>query len=179
MFEKGFVHIYTGDGKGKTTAAVGLALRASGQGCKVLIYQFLKPAPCSGEFEVIKNTKTSITIDALKVKWDLCKSLQNSEDTACAKKAIREALGNLIEIAQKGLYDLIILDELIFCLGKGLAEFEQVRNLIESKASHVELVLTGRGASGKIIDLADLVTEMRCIKHPFEKGVKARKGIEY
>lgn len=179
MLEKGFVQVYTGDGKGKTTAAFGLALRAAGQGNKVLIYQFLKPPALGlGERFALQRASIRIRMEALEEPWDV-RSPGNEQDVARTKKAIKDALTRLIETAQKGFYDVLVLDEIVFCLSEGLADFGDVKRLIERKDPHVELVLTGRGATPELIALADLVTEMKKIKHPFDRGVRARSGIEF
>ena len=180
MFKKGLVHIYTGDGKGKTTAAFGLALRAAGHGNKVLIYQFLKPASLNaGERKALSDVKKSITVESLGLKWDLSKSLKNKDMAAQAKKTIKKTLERIGRTANTKLYDLIILDEIVFCLSKGLAEISDISEIIKKRDKSVELVLTGRGATKELINLADLVTEMKNIKHPFDKGLTSRKGIDY
>ena len=180
MLKKGLVQIYTGDGKGKTTAALGLALRAAGQGNKVLIYQFLKPASLKlGERLALEATDLPIVVKSLEAKWDIVTSKDNPADVAAAKTAIGEALGKLTESAHSGEYDVMILDEIVYCLSKRLAAFEDVKNLIKNKHLGTELVLTGRGAGEGLIDLADLVTEMKPLKHPEGKGISARKGIEF
>jgi cob(I)alamin adenosyltransferase len=178
MLEKGLVQIYTGDGKGKTTAALGLALRAAGQGNKVLIYQFLKPANLhTGERTPLYGTK--ITLRVMDTPWDMTKGVEDPKQTADAKKAIREILGKVADAAARRIYDMIILDEIVFCLSQGLAKLEDIKKIIEKKDERVEIVLTGRGATEELMELADLVTEMKKIKHPFDKGVKARQGIEF
>ncbi|OHB63529.1 MAG: hypothetical protein A2Y76_13575 [Planctomycetes bacterium RBG_13_60_9] len=180
MLEKGLVQVYTGDGKGKTTAAFGLALRAAGQGNKVLIYQFLKPPALElGERFALERGAARIRVEAMEEPWDLARSLADRQDVARIKTAIRDVLARLTETARKRFYDVIILDEIVFCLAEGLAEFEDIRRLIEQRDPGVEIVLTGRGATPELIGLADLVTEMKKIKHPFDKGVPARRGIEY
>jgi len=180
MLEKGLVEIYTGDGKGKTTAAFGLALRAAGQGHKVLIYQFLKPYSVeSGERSVLKEGLTGITVDWLKLPWDMAKSFQNENEVAQMRSAIQTVLQKISQMAVSRIYDLFILDEIVFCLSKGLARLEDIRNIIQNKDPSVEIVMTGRGATKELIELADLVTEMKNIKHPFDKGISARRGIDY
>jgi cob(I)alamin adenosyltransferase len=180
MLEKGLVQIYTGDGKGKTTAALGLALRAAGHGNRVLIYQFLKPSSLKlGERLALQTAGLPITVNTLEAKWDITTSWDNSADVAAAKAAIAQALEKLAESASSGEYDLVILDEIVYCLSKGLAAFEDVKRLIDSKHRRCELVLTGRGASGPLEELADLVTEMKLLKHPHDEQVPARKGIEF
>ncbi len=179
MLEKGLVQIYTGLGKGKTTAAFGLALRAAGQGNKVLIYQFLKPSPIDiGERFALKLGAVRIRVEALDVAWDE-NSLNDKEKVAEAKTAIADVLKRIAETAEKRFYDVIILDELVFCLSKNLAKLEDITDIIKRKDSRVEIVMTGRGASDELIDMADLVTEMKNIKHPFDKGIEARQGIEF
>jgi cob(I)alamin adenosyltransferase len=179
MLEKGLVQIYTGDGKGKTIAAIGLALRAAGHGNKVFIYQFLKPPSLDiGERRVLSSLK-SIKVEALDILWDMTKSPNDPKATAEAQTAIHKALEDITESAAKREYDILILDEIVYCLSKGLAKLDDVKNLIEKRDGHVEIVLTGRGATPELIDMADLVSEMKNIKHPYEKDVPARRGIEF
>ena len=167
MLEKGLVQIYTGDGKGKTTAAFGLALRAAGQGNKVLIYQFLKPASLNiGE-------RFALQPDDVKIR------IEDQNTVSKMKEAIKEVLEQIAQAAQKRLYDCVILDEIAFCLSKGLVKLQDIKNIIDKRDPAVEIVLTGRGASKELIALADLVTEMKNIKHPFDKGTPARRGIEF
>lgn len=180
MLDKGLVQIYTGDGKGKTTAAFGLALRAAGAGNKVLIYQFLKPASLElGERFAIELGAVRIRVETLDEEWDMAKSFESAEDVAHTKKTIAEALARLTETAAKRFYDVIILDEIVYCESKGLVELEDIQRLIESKDDRVEIVMTGSGASKELIEVADLATEMRKIKHPFDSGIGARRGIEF
>ena len=180
MLEKGLVQIYTGDGKGKTTAALGLALRAAGRGNKVLIYQFLKPTNLeTGERLALQGLEPEIRIEAIDIAWDMATSWDDEKSVAEMKTAISEALARIAEMAQNRLYDVLILDEIVFCLSKGLAELKDVENLINRRYPSVEIVLTGRGATSELTELADLVTEMRSIKHPFDAGQAARCGIEY
>jgi len=180
MLKKGLVQIYTGDGKGKTTAAFGLALRAAGQGNKVLIYQFLKPPSLDiGERFALQLGAVRIRVEALDVPWDMSKSLDDEEDVAKMQAAISKVLERITETAEKRFYDVLILDEIVFCLSKGLAKLEDIRNIIDKRDPAVEIVLTGRGAAKELMALADLVTEMKNIKHPFDKGLPARRGIEF
>jgi cob(I)alamin adenosyltransferase len=180
MLEKGLVQIYTGDGKGKTTAAFGLALRAAGQGNKVLIYQFLKPLSLDiGERFALQLGAVRIRVEALNVPWDMSKSLEDEQAVAKAKAAISDALKRIAETAEKRFYDVLILDEIVYCISKGLASFKDIKHLIENRDPAVEIVLTGRGASKELVEMADLVTEMKKIRHPFDKGMPARRGIEF
>ena len=180
MLEKGLVQIYTGDGKGKTTAAFGLALRAAGQGNKVLIYQFLKPPSLDiGERFALKLGAVRIRVEALDIEWDMAKSFDDEKQVTQAKAAISETLDRLAQTAEKRFYDVLILDEIVFCLSKGLAKLEDIKNVIDKRDPTVEIVLTGRGATEELITMAELVTEMKNIKHPLNKGLSARRGIEF
>jgi cob(I)alamin adenosyltransferase len=180
MLKKGLVQIYTGDGKGKTTAAFGLALRAAGQANKVLIYQFLKPPSLEiGERLALESGAAQITVEALDVPWDMSKSPKDEQAAATMKNAISEALEKIAETAEKRSYDVLILDEIVYCLLEGLAGLEEVKNVIDSRDPCVEIVLTGRGATEELIAMADLVTEMKKIKHPFDGGISARRGIDF
>jgi cob(I)alamin adenosyltransferase len=180
MLEKGLVQIYTGNGKGKTTAAFGAALRAAGQGNKVLIYQFLKPASLDiGERFAIQSGAVQIRIETLDVPWDMSGSLEDEKAVTKIQSEISDVLKRITQSAEKREYDMLILDEIVFCLSEGLAELEDIKNIIDNRDSAVEIILTGRSASAELIELVDLVTEMKNIKHPFDKGIPARKGIEY
>jgi len=180
MLTKGLVQVYTGDGKGKTTAAFGLALRAAGRGNRVLIYQFLKPPSLElGERLGLERTDLPIRLETLKADWDMLRSPGNEQDIVRAKGAIKDALARLTDLAAQRAYEVIILDEIAFCVSGGLAEIRDVRRLVERRDPAVELVLTGRSATDELIALADLVTEMKKIKHPFDRGVTAREGIDY
>jgi len=174
------VQIYTGDGKGKTTAAFGLALRAAGQGNKVLIYQFLKPPSLDiGERFALQLGAVRIRVEALDIPWDMSTSFKDKEKVAQMQTAISEALERIAETAEKRFYDVLILDEIVYCLAKGLAKIEDIKNIIERKDRRVEIVMTGRDASKELIEMADLVTDMSKVKHPFDKGIAARRGIEF
>ena len=180
MLERGLVQIYTGDGKGKTTAAFGLALRAAGQGNKVLIYQFLKPASLDiGERFALQLGAVRIRVETLDIPWDMSQSFDNEKRVAQTQAAISEVLERIAQTGEKRFYDLLILDEIVFCLSKDLAKLEDIKNVIDRRDPAVEIVLTGRGATDELIALADLVTEMKNIKHPFDKGLPARRGIEF
>jgi cob(I)alamin adenosyltransferase len=180
MLEKGLVQIYTGDGKGKTTAAFGLALRAAGQGNKVLIYQFLKPPSIDiGERFALQLGAVRIRVEAPDIEWDMTKSFEDPQQVSKAQTAISDALQRLAETGEKRFYDVLILDEIVFCLSKGLAKLQDVKDVIDRRDRRVEIVLTGRGAGKELIAMADLVTEMKNIKHPLDKGESARRGIEF
>ncbi len=180
VLDQGIVQIYTGNGKGKTTAAFGLAWRMLGVGGKVYICQFLKPTDqITGESELARQFQGALTLERLEHDWDMKKGTDDTEQVAVNKKAISAKLKEIKLLAQQGKYDLIILDEIVFCLNNKLASRQAIQSIIDTKAKHVELLLTGRGADEKLIAKADLVTEMTPIKHPFNKGIMARKGIEF
>ncbi|MHC4426325.1 MAG: cob(I)yrinic acid a,c-diamide adenosyltransferase [Planctomycetota bacterium] len=180
MLEKGLVQVYTGDGKGKTTAAFGLALRAAGQGNKVLIYQFLKPPSLDiGERFALQLGAVRIRAESLDVPWDMSSSFEDEQAVGKMRTAISDVLERLAETARKRFYDVLILDEIVFCLSKGLAKLEDIKKILDRRDSRVEIVLTGRGATQDLTKMADLVTEMKNIKHPFAKGMGARRGIEF
>jgi cob(I)alamin adenosyltransferase len=177
MLERGLVQIYTGDGKGKTMAAFGIALRAAGHGNNVLIYQFLKPHSLdTGERKELTSHKF-IKVKSLEIDWDMSKSFKDPKTVSTVRDAIHNLLEHLSTL--KNQYDILILDEIVYCLSQDLANFEDIKKLIENKDKHVEIIMTGRGATPELIAMADLVTEMRHIKHPYDKGIPARKGIEF
>jgi|SRR3989338_3097884 len=179
-FKKGIVQIYTGDGKGKTTAAIGLALRAVGQGFKVYMIQFLKsPKLSSGEFKMKNAFGSNLKLERLNTSWWSLKSFKNDEHVARMKEFLKEEIIKLKDIISSGKYNLIILDEINICLFYGLIDLKELTELIKNKPVDLEIVLTGRYAPEELKEIADLVTEMRLIKHPFSQGLKARKGIEY
>ena len=171
---KGLTQIYTGDGKGKTTAAFGLALRASGRGLKVAIFQFLKDeADKTGEVMAFSGNKT-VKIFRGKQKHPMFgdRSIKN------LKLNIEKMFKSVKKIIKSMEYDIVILDEINNCVGKALKE-KDVINLMKKKPTCIELVLTGRGATKNMIKAADLVTNMSLVKHPYDKGIGARKGIEF
>ncbi len=168
---RGYVQVYTGDGKGKTTAALGLALRAAGAGLRVFFGQFVKKQKCS-EHLGLERLGDSITYR--RFGCGLIPHGPSAADIAAAGKGLDEAA----EALRTGGYDLVILDELNVAVDLGLIGVADVLDLIATKPAGVELVLTGRNAHPRVVEAADLVTEMRNIKHYYEKGVKARRGIE-
>ena len=170
---KAFTHVYTGNGKGKTTAAFGLALRASGAGLKVFIGQFVK-GKVYNENEAIHKFLPSITVKQYGLGCFIVNKPTKSDMTA-AEQGFEE----IQTIIQNGKYDLVILDEVNIALYYKLIDVNELVDVIKNKPSDVELVLTGRYAPQEIIDVADLVTEMKEIKHYFQKGIEARDGIEY
>ncbi|MCD6445200.1 cob(I)yrinic acid a,c-diamide adenosyltransferase [Candidatus Bathyarchaeota archaeon] len=171
---KGLVQVYTGNGKGKTSAAFGLALRAIGRGLKVYVIQFIKGGFDYGELYIVDKLP-NLKLKAFGRGKFITETKLPEEDVKLAEEALTLAE----KVVKSGKYDVVILDEVNVALNLGLISLKKVLELIKIKPHHVELVLTGRYAPDEIINVADLVTEMREVKHPFSKGVQARKGIEY
>ena len=175
--KKGLIQIYTGDGKGKTTAALGVALRAAGHGKKTLIVQFIKSFQNYGEIKFVKKYHCGIAIKILgkgyvKIKGD---RYPFEEHVKTAKKALQYAEEQIL--SKK--YDIVVLDEINIALDKKLITIQEIVDLIQQKPPDLHIILTGRSAPKKLIQLADLVSEVKEIKHPFRKGILAQKGIEY
>ncbi|MBL4936192.1 cob(I)yrinic acid a,c-diamide adenosyltransferase [Clostridium sp. YIM B02515] len=175
--ERGYVQIYTGNGKGKTTAAVGQAVRAAGNNLKVYMLQFLKTDP-TGELEIAKLIGDKFQIFRFESKkgffWNL-----NDEEKVILKKEIDTAYDFAAEVIKNNSCDVFILDEIMGVLSNGILTVDQVAALIDNKPENMELILTGRNVPDLIKDKADLVTEMKEIKHYMNKGVYSREGIEY
>jgi cob(I)alamin adenosyltransferase len=171
--EQGLVQIYTGEGKGKTTAALGLALRALGRGLKVFMLQFLKGED-TGELHAGRLFGDKFIIQQTGLKGFIHRGKLDPADIHRAKEALKVAK----DILSRGDYDLVILDEIIVALYFELISLHEVVQLLKTRAPHVEVVLTGRYAPPELIELADLVTEMKNIKHYYHAGVPAREGIE-
>lgn len=169
---KGYVQVYTGNGKGKTTAALGLAVRAAGAGLRVFITQFIKKKKCS-EHAALEVFGGVITVRQFGNGLILGRK-SSAADVSAAQKGIESARKAVIS----GEYELVILDEANVAAHYGLILVQDLLDLIEEKPKGVELVITGRYADQKVMDAADLVTEMRDIKHYHEQGVPARRGIE-
>jgi cob(I)alamin adenosyltransferase len=169
--KRGFIQVYTGNGKGKTTAALGLALRAAGAGLKVFICQFLKGRP-SSELKSLKKLSADITIRRCGGKSFVIHP--RKDDKLCARQAFRK----VSKILSEGIYDVVVLDEINCAVAINLIDINSLIKLLKEKPRHVEVVLTGRDAPKKLLAIADLVTEMKEIKHYFREGVKARTGIE-
>lgn len=171
--ERGCVQVYTGNGKGKTTAALGLALRAVGRGLKVCMFQFIKGGGQYGEHLAAEKLAPLLTIiQTGRPGW------VNTKDITEDRRTAQEALVQARELLTSGEYDLFICDEINGSVGFGLIDVEQVLELISCKPEKTELVLTGRNAHERVVEAADLVTEMREIKHYYKAGVPARTGIE-
>lgn len=177
--ERGLILVNTGDGKGKTTAALGVALRAVGNGFKVLILQFIKSGNAYGELKGIEKLGENIEIRPMGKGFMYHKQEQTPEKIAAHHKAAEEAWAMLKEEVNSDKWDLIIMDEINYAMGFGLVAVEDVVNMLKHKPERLHVILTGRNAPEEIIDLADTVTEMKVIKHAYQKGIKAAKGIEF
>jgi len=172
--EKGLIQVYTGNGKGKTSAAFGLALRAMGRGLKVYIIQFIKGGFDYGELYVADKLP-NLTLKAFGRGKFVTEKPPRREDVDSANEALTLAE----EKVKSGEYDVVILDEINVALSLKLIDIRRVMEMLKTKPNHVELVLTGRSAPDTLVRVADLVTEMKEIKHPYNEGFSARKGIEY
>jgi cob(I)alamin adenosyltransferase len=172
-----YVQVYTGDGKGKTTAALGLALRALGAGLNVFIGQFIKGMRYS-EIAMLESLTASLGPERLSVRQygRGCFILRAPEEADLA--AARGGLEAIRTEMASGRWDLIILDEANVALSLGLIDEDSVLGFLKARPKGVELVFTGRGAPASLVAAADLVTEMRCVRHYYEAGVEAREGIE-
>ena len=178
METHGLTLIHTGEGKGKSTAAFGLALRAYGAGLNVLILQFIKGNQISGELtalETLSKIPAANKIEIRQCGLGFIDKNKFDEHKKAAMSAFEVARAEILS----GVWDLIILDEIIYSVKFKLIDVENVLSLIKSKPPQLHLVLTGRDAPKILIDAADLVTEMKLVKHPFKFGVKAQRGIEF
>jgi cob(I)alamin adenosyltransferase len=174
LTQKGLVQVFTGNGKGKTTAAVGTIVRAAGHGLKVCLISFMKGTYTYGEYKTLSQIP-NVEIEQF--------GLRKFTDPAKIKSAEKEQAKAALVAARKavagGDYDLVVMDEVNVAVCYNLVGLDKIITLIKDKPLHVELILTGRYADPKLLEIADLVTEMVKIKHPFDEGIQARKGIEY
>ena len=171
---RGLVQVYTGDGKGKTTAALGLTMRAAGHGLKVYLAFFLKGDYSDGERRILSQLP-GVTFESFGSGRFLGSGQPPEEEIKRAQQALEAGLRAL----QSRKYDVVVLDEVNVALSLGLVPVKAVLELIERKPPAVELLLTGRGAPRELVEQADLVTEMKKLKHPYDAGIAARAGIEY
>jgi cob(I)alamin adenosyltransferase len=169
---KGKVHVYTGDGKGKTTAALGLSIRAAGAGLRVFIAQFIKSDEYS-EIKALKRFSDLITVEQFGLGGFIGGN-PSSGDIEAAQKGI----ARVKELISSGKYDVVVLDEANIAVKYKLFSEQDLLDIIDAKSKNIELVITGRDAAAKIIEKADLVTQMKAVKHYFQNGVEARVGIE-
>lgn len=176
---KGLVVVFTGDGKGKTTAAMGLALRAAGNRMRVRIIQFIKGTWKTGELEALKPLAPHIEITRAGRGFTIERLRDPRIPMDDHRAAAQAGLALAREIVDNGACDVLVLDEILGAIKAELVTVEQVRELIAAKPAMLHLVLTGRGAPAEIIAAADLVTEMRLVKHPYEQGIPAQRGVEF
>ncbi len=172
----GYIHIYCGDGKGKTSAALGLAVRAAGRGKKVLIVRFLKNEN-SGEVPALRKIP-GITVTPCDREFGFVFRM-NEEKRAEAASYYRQMFEQACREAEEGEYDILILDEIMAACNYEMVPEADLTAFLKDRPQRLEVVLTGREPSGRLLDLADYVSEIRMRKHPFERGIPAREGIEY
>lgn len=174
--DRGLIHIYCGDGKGKTSAATGLAVRAAGCGMKVLFVRFLKNEE-SGELTILDKIP-GISVVHLERSYGFFSRLPESE-----KKEVRHMYGKLWsdipDMLSGGAYDVLVMDEFMAAYRYGLIPQEEAITFLKGKPEGLEVVLTGRDPDEKLVELSDYVSEIRKVKHPFDRGIRARRGIEY
>ena len=175
--EKGLVIVYTGKGKGKTTSALGIVLRAVGYGKKICMIQFIKGSWHYGEMYSSKRLEPEFEMIA--VGKGFVGILDDKSTKEEHEIVANEALKISKEKIDSGNYDIIILDEINYAVNLNLIKIDDVISIIKSKPENVDLILTGNHAKSVLIEIADLVTEMKEIKHPFQNGIKARKGIDF
>ncbi|MDD3218659.1 MAG: cob(I)yrinic acid a,c-diamide adenosyltransferase [Lachnospiraceae bacterium] len=171
----GLIHIYCGDGKGKTTTGMGLCTRAAGYGYRVLIYQFMKDNSTS-ERNILKNVPNITIIDGLpseKFSFQM-----TEEEKISRKKYYEEQFQKLVSKVTKENYNLVFFDEIIYTIKAGLFSESILLDFLKNKPENLEVILTGQGPSDKLIEIADYVSEIKKIKHPFENGIPSRPGIE-
>jgi cob(I)alamin adenosyltransferase len=175
---KGLVIVNTGNGKGKTTASMGLAIRAAGNGMKVLIVQFIKGRWKSGEREAMKHVPgIDVYVMGLGFTIDRLRDERISDEEH--QRAAAEAFAFARERLLSGEYAMVVLDEILGSIKAGLVSLDEVLQLVADKPPMAHLVLSGRNAPEALIDAADLVTEMREVKHPYQQGITAQRGIEF
>lgn len=173
---KGFVHLYIGDGKGKTTACVGLALRMAGSGGRVL-YSFMQKGVLSSEVKLLETIKG---IDVFQVcTMTKFTHLQNEEEKIEYKRQHTKGLKKIISLCSTGRYDMVVIDEAIGAIFEKAVDLKNILELINERPRNCEIVLSGRKAPQELIEIADYVSEIKAVKHPFEKGIPARRGIEF
>ncbi len=171
----GLIHIYTGDGKGKTTAAVGISVRAQSRGLRVLFTQFFKEADSGSETAALERLGIT-TINFDKVKSPL---FHPDIDRSNLRAEAAKALSHIRDIFNENRFDLVVIDEFICLITEGILSEDEAIAFLGHKPLNLELVLTGQGATQKILDVVDYVTFMKNVKHPYEKSMSARKGIEF
>ncbi|MEA2031349.1 MAG: cob(I)yrinic acid a,c-diamide adenosyltransferase [candidate division Zixibacteria bacterium] len=175
--KKGFLIVYTGDGKGKTTSALGVCVRAVGHDWKICVIQFVKGTWKYGERKGLKQLGPLVE---LHIVGEGCVGIMNDrKDFEEHRQAAKEGVKLAIEKVRSDSYDLVILDELNVAVDLGLVTDEEVEEILEVRNDRLHMIITGRNARSWLVEKADLVTEMKEIKHPFQKGIQARKGIDW
>jgi cob(I)alamin adenosyltransferase len=177
--KQGAFQIYTGEGKGKSTASLGLMLRALGAGFRVYYLRMLKPRWKTGELKLCPDLHPNLTFRNVPHYWALCVSKKVPQDIERMRAELKPEVAALKEVVCSGEYDLVIADEMNYCVHRNLIDLEQILDLVDSRPPEVELVFTGRHAHAELVERADVVTEMRKVKHHFDQGVRARLGIEF
>lgn len=176
---KGLVIVNTGNGKGKTTAAVGLAVRAAGNQMRVLLLQFIKGAWKTGEQESLKALAPHITLERMGLGFTIERLRNRRIDPDEHRAAARAGYERAMEAIRSGAYDIVVLDEILGTVNAGLISEAELLALVAAKSPAMHLVITGRNAPQSLIDAADTVTEMRPIKHAYQQGITAQRGIEF
>lgn len=174
---KGLIIVYTGNGKGKTTAALGMCIRAAGYKKKIKILQFVKGSWKYGELKGIELLKDFVDME--QVGEGFVGIVDDNKEFSVHQEAARNGLAYAREIIHSGQYDIVILDELNIAIDLGLIPLADALEVIQNKPAQLHLVITGRSAKPELIEVADLVTEMREIKHPFQKGILAQRAIDW
>ena len=177
MGKDGLVIVYTGKGKGKTTAALGIALRAIGHNYKICMIQFIKGSWHYGE--MISSKRLEPEFELIAVGKGFVGIIDDKSPREEHERVAQDALSLSREKIRSEKYDIIILDEINYAINLGLIKLEDVLDLIKKKPTKLNIVLTGNHVKNEIIEIADLVTEMKEIKHPFKSGIKAKKGIDF
>jgi cob(I)alamin adenosyltransferase len=172
---RGLLVIFTGDGKGKTTAALGTVFRALGHGFKCRIIQFIKGTMDTGELHSAAEFGEMLEIIRVGEGFTWDRSVPREKHEEAAKEGLEIAADSL----ESGGWRVVVLDEILYALGAKLVALEDIKSIIRKKPADVHLILTGRGAPPELIDLADMVSEIRAVKHPFEKGIPAQKGVDF
>ena len=177
--QHGYIQVYTGDGKGKTTASLGLAMRALGRDWKVLIVMFTKGGNDYGELNSFRQLSKKIADNLTIVQAGLDRVIYKSNENEQDHKKIKKGWNLVKKAVKNDEYQLIIMDEANIAIDMGILDVEEVIKVLKSKPDEMEIVLTGRNAHPKIIEIAHLVSRIEPVKHYWDKGVHARKGIEY
>ena len=169
---RGLLLVYTGQGKGKTTAALGIVFRALGRGMRVAVVQFIKGKWRTGERQFAETIPgLTFLVMGRGFTWE-------SDDLSRDRQAAVAAWSEARKLVERAAHDVIVLDEITYAINYGFLPLEEVITVLKDRPSHVHVVVTGRNAPERLVEIADLVTEMRCVKHPYEQGIPAQQGID-